>query len=510
VGSGQRAGAYHQATKHSWESVRRGGRALDWENRPRPFKAYRGVEKIDLPRYLPGLEVRAMDALAGSAGRGEKVPARPPTAEDLSRLLQLGAGAHRRMRFPDGEVVHFRTYASAGALYPNEAYLVCGDLPGLPEGVYHYDPLTHALDRLRPGDHRGNLVRACAGEPAVVGAPATLVVTGIPWRTGWKYGDRGYRHLFWDAGMIVANVLAVAAAEGFGARVVLGFADGEIEALIGLDPRREFPLCLVPVGEGQPVQAGPQPPEAVAFEEEPASAREDRFPAIREVNDAGRLADPRAVQRWRAAELRAAGQAWPQPVVVEPAPPPPDPLDRVILRRGSARDFGPGSMPAEVLAAILAAATGGVPTDLVPTGERLPRVFLVANAVPGLPTGALAYQDHRFHLLRAGEFRRKAAFMCLEQRLAADAAAACFLLSDLDRLLRTVGDRGYRVAQLEAGIVAGRLYLGAYAFGYGASGLTFYDDEVTQFFAPEAATMECMLVVCAGESMGRSDLRPIR
>src|SRR5918996_329088 len=446
VGSGQQARAYHQATKHSWESVRRGGRALDWENRPCPFKAYRGVEKIDLPRDLPGLEVGAMDALAGSAGRGEKVAPRPPSMEDLSRLLRLGAGAHRRVRFPDGEVVHFRTHASAGALYPNEAYLVCGDLPGLPEGVYHYDPLAHALDRLRPGDHRGHLVRACAGEPAVAGAPATPLVTGVPRRTGGKYGDRGYRPL------------------GLGAGVVLGFAEGEIEALLGLDPRREFPLCLVPVGEGQPVRAGPQPPEAVAFEEEPASAREDRFPAIREGNDAGRLTDPRAAARWRGADLGAAGQAWPQPVVVEPAPPPSDPLDRVILRRGSARDFGPGSMPAGVLAAILSAATGRVPTDLVPTGGRLTRVFLVANAVPGLPPGALAYQDNRFHLLRAGEFRRKAAFMCLEQRLAADAAVACFLLSDLDLLLPTGGDRGDRMGQPEAGIVAGRLYLGAYAF----------------------------------------------
>src|ERR687892_1707375 len=100
VRSGQRAGAYHQATKHSWESVRRGGRGLDWENRPRPFKAYRGVEKIDLPRDLPGLEVRAMDALAGSAGRGEKVPAPPPTGEDLSRLLQLGAGGPPPPRVP--------------------------------------------------------------------------------------------------------------------------------------------------------------------------------------------------------------------------------------------------------------------------------------------------------------------------------------------------------------------------------------------------------------------------
>jgi len=45
-----------------------------------------------------------------------------------------------------------------------------------------------------------------------------LVVTGIPWRTTWQYGQRGWRHLFWDAGAIVANLLAVAAGAGWGAR----------------------------------------------------------------------------------------------------------------------------------------------------------------------------------------------------------------------------------------------------------------------------------------------------
>ena len=512
MGSGRRGRAYHQATKHSWESVRTRGRELDWENRPRPFKVYRGMERIELLRGLPDLEVRAVDAVAASAAPGMGMSAGAPSLEDLSRVLWLGAGAHRPIRFPGGEVVHFRTYASAGALYPNEAYLTCGDLPGLPAGVYHYDPLTHALVRLRSGDHRGYLVRACGGEPAVAGAPAALVLTGIPWRTAWKYGDRGYRHLFWDAGTMVANVLAVVAAEGLRARVVLGFADAEIEALLGLDPEREFPLCVVPVGEGRSVQASPGPPQAVAFEEERLSAREERFPAILEVNDSGRLDEPGAVERWRgtAASGTHGNPAWPEPVRVRPAAPPPDPLDRVIRRRGSARAFGHGSMSAEVLSAILSAAVGGVPTDVAPAGLGLTKAFLIANAVSRMPTGAFAYREHGFHLLRPGEFRRKAAFLCLEQRLAGDAAAVCFLLSDLDGILDTAGDRGYRVAQLEAGIVAGRLYLGAYAYGYGATGVTFYDDEVTAFFAPEAETMDCMLVVCAGESIGRRDLHPIR
>src|SRR6266542_3163532 len=80
----------------------------------------------------------------------------------------------------------------------------------LPAGVYHFEPAEFALRRLRDGDFRARLAGSAA-EPAIARLPLCLVFTGIPWRTTWKYGQRGYRHLFWDAGAIVANLLAVAA-----------------------------------------------------------------------------------------------------------------------------------------------------------------------------------------------------------------------------------------------------------------------------------------------------------
>ena len=124
----------------------------------------------------------------------------------------------------------------------------CADLQGLPAGVYHFDPQGPTLTRLREGDHRGHLVRAASREPAVARAPVVFVLTGIPWRTAWKYTERGYRHLFWDAGMILANILALAASACLPVRVVLGFADAEVSVLLGLEERREFPLCLVAIG----------------------------------------------------------------------------------------------------------------------------------------------------------------------------------------------------------------------------------------------------------------------
>lgn len=503
------ARAFHEATAHSFQSVRRSGHFLDWDNKPNPFKVIPDSDRMELPRGVPPTGVPVLEAVRGdTAAPGEG----SPSLLDLARLLVAGAGVRRRVD-AGGQEFFFRTYASAGALYPVEIYAVCSDLSGLPAGVYHFDPRGPALERLREGDHRGHLVRAAGGEPAVADAPITMVLTGIPWRTTWKYTERGYRHLFWDAGMILANLLALASAAALRAEVILGFVDEEVEALLGLDRAREFPLCLLTVGSGSPAGLAASPPEPVTHPFPPLSPREVEYPAIQTVNDAGRLATPEAALAWRArigpegssgAEKEGAREAFRS----IPAPPPPDPVEDVIRRRGSARLFGRGSVPIAVLAAVLEAATGSIPTELAPHG--LADVYLLANAVDGLDPGAYLYRRGSFQLLGRGDLRRRAAFLCLEQRLAGDAAATHFLLADLAGALGTWGDRGYRAAQLEAGIVAGKIYLGAYGYGYGATGLTFYDDEVTSFFSPHAVGKSCMLVVAVGESIGRPDLRPTR
>ncbi|HET6834512.1 MAG TPA: hypothetical protein VFH30_11635 [Acidimicrobiales bacterium] len=68
-------------------------------------------------------------------------------------------------------------------------------------------------------------------------------------------------------------------------------------------------------------------------------------------------------------------------------------------------------------------------------------------------------------------------------------------MSDVDEVLAVLSSRGYRACQLEAGVAAGRLALAAFALGYGATGLTFFDDEVARFFATTAA---CILVTAVG------------
>ena len=71
-------------------------------------------------------------------------------------------------------------------------------------------------------------------------------------------------------------------------------------------------------------------------------------------------------------------------------------------------------------------------------------------------------------------------------------------MTPLEQVLETYGNRGYRAAQFEASIVAGKIYLASYAQGIGASGSTFFDDAVTEFFSPHAEDKSTMIAVGVG------------
>ncbi|MDP8956814.1 MAG: SagB family peptide dehydrogenase [Actinomycetota bacterium] len=498
-GGGVAARRFHEATKHSPESVRSGGHRLDWRNKPNPFKVYDERQVVELPRPVAVPGVTAMEAL-------ERMPsaetATPLDIRGLARLLTFGAGVLRRLTYEDGETFHFRTYASAGALYPVEIYVVNDAIDGVDAGIYHFDPLGYRLIRLRAGDHRGLVAESAGREEAVMTSPVMFVLTGIPWRTAWKYTERGYRHLYWDAGMILANVLALAASSAWPARVVLGFVDSDLCALLGIDGKREFPLCVVTLGSGAPAAPPGETVTRTSLPTLPLSRREMEFDAIEDVNEASSLATTDELRTWRsrfAGAIQERERDPPKASAGEGAGPE-DLLEEVIRRRGSARFFGRAAMPVAALRRTLHAATQPIMSDYAPRGSRLVEPYLIANTVDGLPSGAHVYRDGDFVLLREGNFRREAGHLCLEQRLGADAAATMFLMTDLDLVLSSAGDRGYRVAQLEGGIVGGRIYLGAYADRFGATGLTFYDDLVTEFFSPDAAGKSCVLVVAVGES----------
>jgi hypothetical protein len=175
-------------------------------------------------------------------------------------------------------------------------------------------------------------------------------------------------------------------------------------------------------------------------------------------------------------------------------------LGETIARRGSTRAFSAEAITAQALSDALYHATRGFPAD-VPDG--LVDLYVNVHAVTGIEPGAYVYDRvaHALGRLRAGDVRADSTFLCLEQPLGGMSSATVFFLSDLGQVLARWGNRGYRLANLEAGLIGGRLYLGAYGQRFGASGLTFYDRHVVEFFSPHAAGKDALFVTALGRSV---------
>jgi SagB-type dehydrogenase family enzyme len=187
------------------------------------------------------------------------------------------------------------------------------------------------------------------------------------------------------------------------------------------------------------------------------------------------------------------------------------PIAEVIRRRGSTRAFDTGrAIGFDQLSTLIAAATRALCTDFLgPHRSTLLDLYLIVNAVDGLASGTyyLRCEEAALERLATGKFRARAGRLGLDQTLPADAAVNVYALCALDTVIERFGDRGYRAAQMVGGILGGRLYLAAYALGLGATGLTFYDDEVIEFFSPHAAGKDVMFLTAIGYA-DRERLRP--
>jgi SagB-type dehydrogenase family enzyme len=487
---------YHETTKHSYTSVRTGGHSLDWDNRPMPYKLYPDVYGVALPRDL---NLSRIPALAAVAGEHAPDASRELSIDALTRILFCADGLTRRARV-GGEDYHFRAAPSAGALYPIEVYAAVAEVPGLEPGLYHFSPADLRLRGLRRGDWRALLARAAGGRVSLLRARAIVVLSAIFWRSTWKYRARAYRYCFWDAGTMLANLLAAADAEGLPAELVTAFADPDIEMLLGIDGEREGALCMVALGEDAAAPSSIAEPalRPLALETIPLSREELGYPDLVRMHRASRLLDPREASALADTHIDSSPSAR-SAVVVKPEGGDTGAglsLGETILRRGSTRVFARKPISAGDLAAIMAVSSRHPRADFPPLSDT----YLIVNAVEGMESGAYYYrrESQEFELLKAGDFRGQAGYLCLEQPLGFDCSALICYMADLERVLGALGNRGYCDAHLEAGLHGGRAYLTAYALRLGATGLTFYDDDTAKFFSPHAARKSPLLMIAVG------------
>ena len=137
-----------------------------------------------------------------------------------------------------------RSAPSAGALYPFEIYVVVHNVEGLEPGIYHYAVRDHQLEVAATGDFRAQaLQQAMLGE-----ADAAFVLAAVFDRSRHKYGERGYRYVYMEAGHISQNIGLQAVSLGLGSVGVGAFLDSEVNKLIGVDGSKEAAIYLQAVG----------------------------------------------------------------------------------------------------------------------------------------------------------------------------------------------------------------------------------------------------------------------
>ena len=146
---------------------------------------------------------------------------------------------------------------------------------------------------------------------------------------------------------------------------------------------------------------------------------------------------------------------------------------------------------------------GGSHFPVRPDGPHagLVKPYWILHDVGGMDDGVWYYdaQLDRWSLLRRGQFRMESQYLALEQPPVGNAAAVCFMVSDLPSLMTAAGPDAYRLAHLEAGIVAQRIHLAACALDVGCAGVgAFYDDEVRRFFDLDRSGWEPVYAVALG------------
>lgn len=154
--------------------------------------------------------------------------------EDISQLLWACQGITSQR----GDL---RAAPSAGALYPLEVYLVKKD------GAFHYIPEGHKLEIIRDRDVKKDLAVASYGQNYVAAAAIDIVICAVYERVTSKYGERGMRYTYMEAGHAAQNIFLQATALGLDSVPVGAFDDAAVSEILNL-PKDVKPLYILPVG----------------------------------------------------------------------------------------------------------------------------------------------------------------------------------------------------------------------------------------------------------------------
>ncbi len=470
---------YHNLT--SYDRRRMTGHALDWGHRPDLYKRYPQAESISLPKDGGSMGAVSLWDIVHSGDSTR--PGKKMDLEDLAGLLGLSYGITASVRYPQ-ETFNYRSAPSAGALYPCEIYIAAYDIEGLDPGLYYFSVFDFALKRIRSDDIAGFLEHN-----SQKGLFLSLFITGIPYRSAWKYRARAYRYVLLDTGHLLGNLALVLKALRVAGRLAYDFDDTLTGQLLGLDNRREAGVARLDAGNRAACRADTfvHPVDIPALSAEMLSAskvsdRETAYPEIERMLTADYPVLPPEVANFQGSSgviLKPGKWLSADRVVATEGG---SPAARALANRRSSRNFIPREIPVDKFNSILSllngCLTGGLPMG-PPARHHLSMGFIV-GAVEGIAPGfyLLDPQARQYARIAPGDLTRPMASVCLDQAWLKNAGIHFLFMLNPGHLAEACGPRGYRYAMIQAGFLGQMIYLGATALGLGGCGIgAIYDNE---------------------------------
>ena len=456
-------------------------------------------------RYLAVAEQMPLQILTSMDWRSMQPPVKRyprraafPAPRPIDRLLRGGYGLTRyqwdnwpalvgqyKLNMPAAGRP-LRPVPSGGGLFSAELYLI-GSAPGLPVGVYHYDPAADCLDPVRPGANPAWL--------GLQGPGLCLIIGSVFARVASKYREFGYRLQCLDAGVLAGQLLTLIEAEGLTGEAVLRFDDERIAGLLGLDPQAESALAVVTVHGLTDHSIGPQYPTATAARPSPRTRPRPSLgtlPLTQALCAASHgTSGPGGLPR----PLTPAGFASEKAIGL--------PKTHVRLadgtesRRTAAGRFGAPALTRQQLGAILGAA-GGWSGDAGP-GHAL--LYCVVHDVADLGGGVYVYDPPTHRLLpQAADLSSRTWSGRPPAGLLGDDRAGLFVypVGDYDAGFAAGGDRWFQIQNIVAGIGVQRMALAAAAAGLGCRVRCAYDTDSVARLLGLPGTMRPLCQVLVG------------
>lgn len=169
----------------------------------------------------------------------------PLTMDQLSYLLWCTQGVKEVFQ----GAATLRNAPSAGARHAFETYLLINNVEGITPGLYRFLALKHSLIPVSlDKDIADKITKACLNQNFIKTSAVTFLWIAVPYRMNWRYGERGYRYLYLDAGHVCQNLYISAESINCGTCAIAAYSDDELNQILGLDGKEQFVIYLATVG----------------------------------------------------------------------------------------------------------------------------------------------------------------------------------------------------------------------------------------------------------------------